>query len=62
MATIQNKLGELIMLLLYGIHPNWDKVSEWLIPAIRMLMDYLNLSRNVIIRFTSFPGVSLIWD
>ena len=50
MATIQNKLGEANHAILgCGIHPNWDKNENCPVayPRYQMLMDYLNLSRNV---------------
>ena len=50
MATIQNKLGEANHAIVgCGIHPNWDKNenSPVAYPRYQMLMDYLNLSRNV---------------
>jgi len=50
MATIQNKLGEANHAIVgCGIHPNWDKNENCPVafPRYRMLMDYLNLSRNV---------------
>ena len=50
MATIQNKLGEANHAIVgYGIHPNWDKNENCPVayPRYQMLMDYLNLSRNV---------------
>ena len=51
MATIQNKLGEANYAIVgCGIHPNWDKNENCPVayPRYQMLMDYLNLSRNVI--------------
>ncbi|WP_049538688.1 glutamyl-tRNA synthetase [Streptococcus pseudopneumoniae] len=51
MATIQNKLGEANHAIVgCGIHPNWDKNENCPVayPRYQMLMDYLNLSRNVI--------------
>jgi len=50
MATIQNKLGEANHAIVgCGIHPNWDKNENCPVayPRYQMLMDYLNLSRNV---------------
>ena len=50
MATIQNKLGEANHAIVgCGIHPNWDKNENCSVayPRYQMLMDYLNLSRNV---------------
>ena len=50
MATIQNKLGGANHAIVgCGIHPNWDKNenSPVAYPRYQMLMDYLNLSRNV---------------
>ena len=50
MATIQNKLGEANHAIVgCGIHPDWDKNenSPVAYSRYRMLMDYLNLSRNV---------------
>lgn len=50
MATIQNKLGEANHAIVgCGIHPNWDKNESCPVayPRYQMLMDYLNLSRNV---------------
>ena len=49
-ATIQNKLGEANHAIVgCGIHPNWDKNENCPVayPRYQMLMDYLNLSRNV---------------
>ena len=50
MATIQTKLGEANHAIVgCGIHPNWDKNENCPVayPRYQMLMDYLNLSRNV---------------
>ena len=50
MATIQNKLGEANHAIVgCGIHPNWDKNENCPVayPRYQMLMDYLNMSRNV---------------
>ena len=50
MATIQNKLGEANHAIVgRGIHPNWDKNENCPVayPRYQMLMDYLNMSRNV---------------
>lgn len=50
MATIQNKLCEANHAIVgCGIHPNWDKNENCPVayPRYQMLMDYLNLSRNV---------------
>ncbi|KXU14116.1 hypothetical protein SORDD17_01524 [Streptococcus oralis] len=50
MATIQTKLGEANHAIVgCGIHPNWDKNENCPVayPRYRMLMDYLNLSRNI---------------
>ena len=50
MATIQNKLGGANHAIVgCGIHPNWDKNENCPVayPRYQMLMDYLNLSRNV---------------
>ena len=50
MTTIQNKLGEANHAIVgRGIHPNWDKNENCPVayPRYQMLMDYLNLSRNV---------------
>lgn len=50
MATIQNKLGEANHAIVgCGIHPNWDKNENCPVayPRYQMLIDYLNLSRNV---------------
>ncbi|MHA3041988.1 gamma-glutamylcysteine synthetase [Streptococcus sp. 517s] len=50
MATIQNKLGEANHAIVgCGIHLNWDKNENCPVayPRYQMLMDYLNLSRNV---------------
>ena len=48
--VIQRKLGEDHHAIVgCGIHPNWDKNENCPVayPRYRMLMDYLNLSRNV---------------
>jgi len=50
MEAIQKKLAESNHAIVgYGIHPNWDKNenSPVAYSRYRMLMDYLNLSRNV---------------
>ena len=50
MAAIQTKLAESNHAIVgCGIHPNWDKNENCPVafPRYRMLMDYLNLSRNV---------------
>lgn len=50
MDLIQNKLGEANHAIVgCGIHPNWDKNQNCPVayPRYQMLMDYLNLSRNV---------------
>ena len=50
MNVIQRKLGESNHAIVgCGIHPNWDKNENCPVayPRYRMLMDYLNLSRNV---------------
>ncbi|WP_061599303.1 hypothetical protein [Streptococcus oralis] len=50
MATIQNKLGEANHAIVgCGIHPYWDKNENCPVayPRYQMLMDYLNLSRNI---------------
>ena len=50
MAAIQKKLAESNHAIVgCGIHPNWDKNENCPVayPRYQMLMDYLNLSRNV---------------
>ena len=50
MDVIQRKLGESNHAIVgCGIHPNWDKNENCPVAysRYRMLMDYLNLSRNV---------------
>ena len=50
MAAIQKKLAESNHAIVgCGIHPNWDKNDNCPVayPRYQMLMDYLNLSRNV---------------
>ncbi|KEQ33668.1 hypothetical protein SK137_1699 [Streptococcus mitis] len=50
MKAIQTKLAESNHAIVgCGIHPNWDKNENCPVafPRYRMLMDYLNLSRNV---------------
>ncbi|KYF32627.1 hypothetical protein SMIM3I_00237 [Streptococcus mitis] len=50
MKVIQKKLAESNHAIVgCGIHPNWDKNENCPVafPRYRMLMDYLNLSRNV---------------
>ena len=50
MDVIQRKLGESNHAIVgCGIHPDWDKNENCPVayPRYRMLMDYLNLSRNV---------------
>ena len=50
MEVIQKKLAESNHAIVgCGIHPNWDKIenSPVAYPRYQMLMDYLNLSRNV---------------
>ena len=51
MDVIQRQLGESNHAIVgCGIHPNWDKNENCPVayPRYQMLMDYLNLSRNVI--------------
>mgnify|MGYP000869814335 CR=1 FL=1 len=50
MDVIQRKLGKSNHTIVgCGIHPNWDKNENYPVtyPRYQMLMDYLNLSRNV---------------
>ena len=50
MDLVQKKLGETNHAIVgCGIHPNWDKNENCPVayPRYQMLMDYLNLSRNV---------------